>query len=155
MLFTAQRLKLEKADPIDKEIQLAAFLPFEGIERYSEEVTGLNSQAILSWINVDLSLLLSNGLIPPPLLGSIQTAVEALDAAITTTDKLHSTEFPVPYAQLLSLGIMIFTCLIPLPFVSAWGWHIPVRVTTQLSTRLTTILCHCGPLSRPGCAVLL
>jgi len=133
MLFTAQRLKLEKADPIDKELQLASFLPFEGIERYSDEVAGVNSQAILSLINVDLSLLLSNGLIPSNCCCSIQTAVEALDAAITTTDKLHSTRFPVPYAQLLSLGILIFTSLIPLPFVSGWGWHISVPVTMSTS----------------------
>ena len=37
-------------------------------------------------------------------------------------DKLATT-FPVPYAQLLNFGMLIFVIILPLPFVVDWHWY--------------------------------
>merc|ERR1711939_643097 len=37
-----------------------------------------------------------------------------------------TTGIPLPFRQLLSLGLIIFSALIPMPFVDDWGWYLAV-----------------------------
>lgn len=133
MLFTLQRLKLQEASAAEKEQVLRPFIQFEccgsPLRAYADRLFQLNSNAVLSSITLDVQNLLSEGVVPPPLIGSILGTVTSLDEAITATDKQLGTRFPLPYQQLLSLGMLIFLLLIPLPLVADWGWHIPIPTT--------------------------
>lgn len=105
--------------------ELAPIAAFDDLD-----VDALTAQNILSLISVDVHLLLTEDLVSPPLVGAILADIAALDAKVTATDKLLDTDFPLPYARLLTLGILIFTTMIPTAFVADWEWQISLPTTT-------------------------
>jgi len=123
MLATCQRLKLEECEQMSQE--LAPIAAFDDLD-----IDTLTAQNILSLISVDVHLLLTEDLVSPPLVGAILAEIAALDAKVTATDKLLDTDFPLPYARLLTLGILIFTTMIPTAFVADWEWQISLPTTT-------------------------
>jgi len=122
LFFTALRLKLENADDEAVACQLERFLAFEDVAKKN----AVPPLVVLGWITQDVRLLLNEGCIAPPLVGAIEAELSALNDGFHKCMKLHTTPVPVPFRQLLSLGLIIFAILIPVPFVDDWGWYLCV-----------------------------
>ena len=76
--------------------------------------------------------MLSMGWIAPPQSGAIEGEISQLNAFTAGAMKVHTQPFPLPYQQLMAFGLLIFTLLIPVPFILDWRWYIgvPTAVAT-------------------------
>lgn len=104
---------------------LAPFLACEDVDDKSQ-VDPLN---VLTWISQDVHLLLNEGLLPAPLACALEAELAELTRAFHTCMKLKATPVPMPFRQLLGLGLLIFALLIPIPFVNDWGWYLGLPAT--------------------------
>jgi len=125
LYFSALRLKLEDADEETTQSTLEPLLAAE-----EDKTTALPT--LLVWISRDIHFMLSMGWIAPPQSGAIEGEISQLNAFTAGAMKVHTQPFPLPYQQLMAFGLLIFTLLIPVPFILDWRWYIgvPTAVAT-------------------------
>ena len=125
LYYSALRLKLETADD---ETIASTLEPLLAPEK--DQTRTLPS--LLGHISADVHFMLDMGWIKPPQSGPLEAEISQLNAMSAGAMKVYSQPFPLPYQQLMAFGLLIFTLLIPVPFLLDWRWYIgiPTAVAT-------------------------
>jgi len=127
LYYSALRLKLEDADEETTKTTLQPLLAPE-----EDKTTAPALPTLLGWISRDIRFMLHMGWIAPPQSGDIEAEISQLNAFTAGAMKVHTQPFPLPYQQLMAFGLLVFTLLIPVPFILDWCWYIgvPTAVAT-------------------------
>lgn len=98
----------------------------EGIEGSASRYSHTNPTMIVYWIYLAAGRIMADGGCPPPIMAAFISQLNSLMGHYWGMQKIDKTQFPLPYAQVVKIVVVMFIYLFPFFLVGGMRFMTPV-----------------------------